>query len=148
MFPHKAHHRQFETPITVGPGSTFGPGWCSQPGPKVLFYPRSLTRVDSPPPLSRLGGPGWESGTTGGFQPGQITCSVVVTGFQTDGVSYVMAPSARLPNQGCAEPCRSLIVPRVDTQVLDCLKTWFISATTSIQDGRLPHSAICMLMIP
>ena len=110
-----------------------------------------LSQVPNPgwqPPLSRLGGPGWESGTTGVFHPGQITCFVVVTGFQTDGVSYVMAPSARLPNQGCAEPCRSLIVPRVDTQVLDCLKTWFISATTSIQDGRLPHSAICMLMIP
>ena len=51
---------------------TFCPGWCYQPGQKVLFCPGCH------PLLSRTGVSGWETGTTGVSQPGQINVFVVV----------------------------------------------------------------------
>ena len=63
----------------VGAGSTFCPGWCYQPGQKVLFCPGCQTRDKRAPLLSRTGVPGWETGTTAVFQPGQINIFVVVS---------------------------------------------------------------------
>ena len=62
----------------VGAGSTFCPGWCYQPGQKVLFCPGCQTRDKRAPLLSRTGVPGWETGTTAVSQPGQINVFVVV----------------------------------------------------------------------
>ena len=61
-----------------GAGSTFCPGWCYQPGQKVLFCPGCQTRDKRAPLLSRTGVPGWETGTTAVSQPGQINVFVVV----------------------------------------------------------------------
>ena len=62
----------------VGAGSTFCPGWCYQPGQKVIFCPGCQTRDKRAPLLSRTGVPSWETGTTGVSQPGQINVFVVV----------------------------------------------------------------------
>src|SRR6185503_12707405 len=62
----------------VGVGCTFCPCWCYQPGQKVLFCPGCQTRDKRAPLLSRTGVPGWETGTTGVSQPGQISVFVVV----------------------------------------------------------------------
>ena len=44
----------------------------------VLFIPVARPGTKGHPLLSRLGGPGWETGTTGVSQPEQISVSVVV----------------------------------------------------------------------
>ena len=62
----------------VGAGCTFCPGWCYQPGQKVLFCPGCQTRDKRAPLLSRTGVLGWETGTTAVSQPGQINVFVVV----------------------------------------------------------------------
>src|SRR6185437_9746980 len=62
----------------VGAGSTFCPGWCYQPGQKVLYCPGCQTRDKRAPLLSRTGVSAWETGTTGVSQPGQINVFVVV----------------------------------------------------------------------
>src|SRR6185503_2627811 len=61
----------------VGAGCTFCPGWCYQPGQKVLFCPGCQTRTKGHPLLSRTGVPGGEIRTTGGFPTGtnQRFCS-------------------------------------------------------------------------
>ena len=61
-----------------GAGSPFCPGWCYQPGQKGAFCPGCQTRDKRAPLLSRTGVPGWETGTTGVSQPGQINVFVVV----------------------------------------------------------------------
>ena len=58
----------------VGAGCTFCPGWCYQPGQKVVARPGTKGH----PLLSRTGVPGWETGTTAVSQPGQINVFVVV----------------------------------------------------------------------
>ena len=63
----------------VGTGSTFCPGWCYQPGQKVLFCPDCQTRDKRAPPFVRTGVFGWETGTTGVSQPKQINGFVVVS---------------------------------------------------------------------
>jgi len=62
----------------VGAGSTFCPGWCYQPGQKVPFVPVARPGTKGHPLLSRTGVPGWETGTTGVSQSGQINVFVVV----------------------------------------------------------------------
>ena len=59
-----------ETEKETGKKGAFGPGLFYEPGPKALICPGNL--------LSRLGGPGWETGTKGLSQPGQKACSIVV----------------------------------------------------------------------
>jgi len=45
---------------------------------RVLFIPVARPGTKGHPLLSRPGVPGWETGTIGVFQPGQINVSVVV----------------------------------------------------------------------
>ena len=74
---------QKEVPFCLGSSNRdkkhpFCPGWCYQPGQKVLFCPGCQTRDKRAPLLSRTGVPGWETGTTGVSQSGQINIFVVV----------------------------------------------------------------------
>ena len=55
-----------------------GAGIPYQPGQNGVFCPGCQTRDKRAPLLSRTGVPGWETGTTGVSQPGQINVFVVV----------------------------------------------------------------------
>src|SRR6185312_128814 len=68
----------------VGAGCTFCPGWCYQPGQKVLFCPGCQTRDKRAPPFvpdwrSRLGNrdnSGFPTGTNQRFCSSVIKCNL------------------------------------------------------------------------
>ena len=62
---------------------------------QVAFCPGCQTRDKKTPLLSRLGVPGWETGTTEVSQPGQISVSVVVD----PSPQCTLSPSGRVRTQ-------------------------------------------------